>query len=176
MFSYLKFFKFCPLVLKVIFHSIRIVLEAKLLAALQSKWCAFGSVKIDICLRGERTDSYPLHRKRTKVMLLVYSSCFWGRNTSFPFCDKVMTISWVCQYVHFTQLLGKLWKVSNMYVARCTRAPFQQMFISLKVGFLFSRFSGILQPKVDSAGTQLQQNLPQILPQNSEALPFKIAK
>lgn len=61
-------------------------------------------------------------------------------------------------------------------VARCTRAPFQEMFISLKVGFLFSRFSGILQPKVDSAGTQLQQNLPQILPQNSEALPFKIAK
>lgn len=54
-----------------------------------------------------------------------------------------------------------------MYLARCTRAPFQQVFVSLKVGFLFSRFSGILQPKVDSAGTQLQQNLPQILPQNS---------
>lgn len=59
-----------------------------------------------------------------------------------------------------------------MYVARCTRAPFQQMFISLKVGFLFSRFSGILQPKVDSAGTQLQQNLPQILPQNSRGPTF----
>lgn len=59
-----------------------------------------------------------------------------------------------------------------MYVSRCTRAPFQQMFISLKVGFLFSRFSGILQPKVDSAGTQLQQNLPQILPQNSRGPTF----
>lgn len=59
-----------------IFHSMRIVLEAKLLAALQSKCCAFGSVKTDILLHGERTDSDPLHRKRIKVMLLVYSSCF----------------------------------------------------------------------------------------------------
>lgn len=154
-----------------IFHSIRIDLEAKLLAALQSKWCAFGSVKIDICLHGERTDSDPFHRKRIKVMLLVYSSCFWGSNTSFLWQgdDYFLSLS-ICSFHTVTG------KTVNMYVAKCTRAPFQQMFISLKVGFLFSRFSGILQPKVDSAGTQLQQNLPQILPQNSEALPFKFAK